>query len=343
VRLAAADRELAGLRADAAVSCITADVSAAMNDPPFHVDELEAQARAGKVAKGAGIRNFMPDQHRHFFELLPYLFVATADADGWPLATMLIGRPGFVHAPDPVTLRVDSTPEPGDPAAAAITRGQEIGILGLDLTTRRRNRANGQVADLDATGFTVAVRQSFGNCAKYIQRRAAHQAPPAPTRIEALACLDTGAHTLIARADTFFVASRSRAEILRGGGLDVSHRGGRPGFVRVDGDTLTIPDFPGNRYFNTLGNLLGEPRAALLFIDFESGDLLQLQGIATLDWSAGAAAGVEGAERLWRFDVVRGWRRHAAASLQWSFIDYSPATLGTGRWDLSRARLEMTD
>ena len=61
-------------------------------------------------------------------------------------------------------------------------------------------------------------------------------------------------------------------------GADISHRGGRPGFVRVDGDVLTIPDFRGNRYFNTLGNLIAEPRASLLFVDFETGDLLQLQG-----------------------------------------------------------------
>ncbi len=310
-------------------------MSAPVDAAPFHADELEAQARAGQRAKGASIRHFMPDQHRSFFELLPYLFVAVADAEGWPLATMLTGRPGFVHAPDSTTLRIDPAPEPEDPATATLARGQEIGILGLDLTTRRRNRANGRIADLNATGFTVAVSQSFGNCAKYIQRRTTHEAPPAPVWTEAFAGLDAKARALIEGADTFFVASRSRAGIEACGGLDISHRGGRPGFVRVDGNALTIPDYPGNRYFNTFGNLLGEPRASLLFIDFESGHLLQLQGIATLDWSAGAATHVAGAERLWRFDAVRGWRRHPAASLWWSFIDCSPATLGTGRWNPS--------
>jgi predicted pyridoxine 5'-phosphate oxidase superfamily flavin-nucleotide-binding protein len=309
-----------------------------VNASPFHADELEAQARAGQAGKGAGIRTFMPDQHRSFFELLPYLFVATADADGWPLASMLTGRTGFVHAPDPVTLRIDATFEPEDPAGLTVARGEEIGILGLDLSTRRRNRANGHVADLDATGFAVAVRQSFGNCAKYIQRRTAHEGPRAQARVETLASLDKKARALIGQTDTFFVASRSRAEILLGGGLDISHRGGPPGFVRIDGDVLTIPDFPGNRYFNTFGNLLGEPRAALLFIDFDRGDLLQVQGMATLDWIPGAATRAEGVERLWHFDVLRGWRRHAATSLQWSFIDYSPATLAAGRWEPSQAQ-----
>jgi predicted pyridoxine 5'-phosphate oxidase superfamily flavin-nucleotide-binding protein len=335
VRLASAYRETTGLQADAGVCPVVADVSEAMDASPFHPDELEAQARAGHAPRGAGIRNFMPDQHRSFFPLLPYLFVATTDANGWPLATMLNGAAGFVHAPDPVTLRIDTLPEPEDPAAATLRNGREIGILGIDFTTRRRNRANGRIADLDAAGFTVAVRQSFGNCAKYIQRRAARDAPSVPARVETLATLDASARELIGHADTLFVASRARSELRVTAGVDVSHRGGRPGFVRVEGDVLTIPDFQGNRYYNTLGNLLGEPHASLLFIDFEAGDLLQLQGRVTIDWSPAATKSVEGAERLWRFDIVRGWRRHAASSLQWSFIEYSPFTLGTGSWAFS--------
>jgi hypothetical protein len=301
-----------------------------MTVSPFHSDELDAQARAGKGSAGAGIRAFMPDQHREFFALLPYLFVATTDAEGWPLATMLTGAPGFAHAPDPVTLRVDALPAADDPAADRLAEGQELGILGLDLATRRRNRANGAIAARDAAGFTLAVRQSFGNCAKYIQRRAVAPAPPARGDLEALAGLDAAARALIGEADTLFVASRSRPEAGAAGGVDMSHRGGRPGFVRLDGDALVVPDFTGNRYFNTLGNLLGEPRAALLFVDFATGDLMQLQGRVTIDWDAQSPELVAGAERQWRFEVMRGWRRRAAVPLRWSFIDYSPATLGTG-------------
>jgi predicted pyridoxine 5'-phosphate oxidase superfamily flavin-nucleotide-binding protein len=297
---------------------------------PFHPDELDAQARAGKGSSGAGIRAFMPDQHREFFALLPYLFLATTDTEGWPLATMLTGAPGFVHAPDPVTLRVEALPAAQDPAADRLAAGQEVGILGLDLATRRRNRANGAIAARDAAGVTLAVRQSFGNCAKYIQRRAVAPSPTAPGAVEQLAGLDAAARALIGEADTLFVASRSRPQAGAAGGIDISHRGGRPGFVRIDGDTLVVPDFAGNRYFNTLGNLLGEPRAALLFIDFASGDLLQLQGRVTIDWDAQSPGSIPGAERQWRFETLRGWRRRAAVPLRWAFVDYSPATLGTG-------------
>ena len=299
-----------------------------MTSSPFNADELQAQARAGKGAAGAGIRNFMPDQHRSFFALLPYVFVATTDADGWPLATMLTGAPGFVHSPDPATLRVDALPDRRDPAADAFGDGQELGILGIDLATRRRNRANGRIAARDAAGFTLAVHQSFGNCAKYIQLREVRRVPLLPAPVEVLAGLDDAARAVIAQADTLFVASRARPDVGAAGGLDMSHRGGRPGFVRRDGDTLVVPDFAGNRFFNTLGNLSGEPRAALLFIDFATGDLLQLQGRATIDWGARVLS--VGVERQWRFEVARGWRRPAAIPLRWSFLEYSPATLGTG-------------
>ena len=227
---------------------------------PFHEDEIAAQTLAGQRAGRAAIRPFLPDQHREFFRLLPYLFTATLDANGWPVASMLSGPAGFAHSPDPLTLRIDALPSADDPAAAGFAPGNRIGLLGLDLSTRRRNRANGVVTAVDDKGLTVAVEQSFGNCAQYIQTRTPTPHARSPLAVEALSSLDAPARRLIETADTLFVASRSRAGIGEGGGLDVSHRGGRPGFVDVQGDTLVVPDFRGNRFFNTLGNLLGDPR-----------------------------------------------------------------------------------
>ncbi len=151
-----------------------------------------------------------------------------------------------------------------------------------------------------------------------------------PAAPETLAGLDDEARSLIASSDTFFVASRSRPEVGALGGLDMSHRGGRPGFVGLLGDTLAIPDFRGNRFYNTLGNLLGDRRAGLIFIDFDSGDILQLQGMVEIDWRpAGRPAG---AERLWRFEIERAWRRRAAFPFAWSFGGFAPTTLATGTW-----------
>ena len=116
--------------------------------------------------------------------------------------------------------------------------------------------------------------------------------------------LPPDAAATVARADTFFVATAARSDSPTGG-VDVSHRGGPAGFVRIEGDTLVIPDYRGNRYFNTLGNLLLEPRAALLFVDFAAGLMLQLQGAAEVLWDR---HDLPHAERTWRFTVERGWR-----------------------------------
>jgi predicted pyridoxine 5'-phosphate oxidase superfamily flavin-nucleotide-binding protein len=293
---------------------------------PFHRDELAAQALAGEGAGRAPIRSFMPDQHRTFFAGLPYLFVATADEQGWPVASVLAGQTGFVRSPDPVTLHIVGVHD-----AEGLAAGREVGLLGLDLATRRRNRANGHVAAADAHGLTVRVGQSFGNCAQYIQTRHPTALARTAAPIERFDGLDDAARALVTAADTFFVASRSRPEVGISGGLDMSHRGGRPGFVGVDGNTLAIPDFRGNRFYNTLGNLLGEPRAGLLFIDFAAGDLLQLQGRVEIDWTPGSA-GPGGTERLWRVESVRGWRRRGAFPFTTTFGDYAPTTLKTGVW-----------
>jgi uncharacterized protein len=309
-----------------------------MDESPFNPDELAVQALAGGGPRGgAGIRDFMPEQHRQFFAQLPYVFVGAVDSAGWPLATLLIGPPGFVQSADPFTLHMAALPDAADPAADALVPDREIGILGIDLSTRRRNRANGRIAGRGAAGIDVAVSQSFGNCPQYIQRRvieAAHADPAqaASSPAEPFTRLDAAARAVIERADTFFVASRSRAGRGSAYGADISHRGGRPGFVGIDGDLLTIPDFRGNRYFNTLGNLSAEPRGSLLFVDFESGDLLQLQGMVQVDWTGAAAAQFAGAERLWHFHVTRGWRRKAASPLHWSFVEYSRTTVQTGQW-----------
>ncbi|WP_395712934.1 pyridoxamine 5'-phosphate oxidase family protein [Reyranella sp.] len=293
----------------------------------FHEDELAAQRLAGQSPGRAAIRPFMPDQHRAFFAGLPYIFAASLDERGWPIGTALTGETGFIRSPDPTALRIEAFPREGDPASPGLVEGAEIGLIGLDFTNRRRNRANGTLAVVD-DGLTVHVGQSFGNCAQYIQTRTPSPRTPASTPIEALSHLDGTAQALIGISDTFFVASHSRAGVGAGGGLDMSHRGGRPGFVGVAGEQLTIPDFRGNRFYNTLGNLLGDPRAGLLFIDFASGDLLQLQGRVAIDWHPGAAP--VGVERLWQITIEHAWRQRSAFPFNWAFGTYAPTTLATG-------------
>jgi predicted pyridoxine 5'-phosphate oxidase superfamily flavin-nucleotide-binding protein len=269
---------------------------------PWHEGERRAQAIVGSAPGGAAVRSFMPDQHRQFFAQLPFLVAATLDEAGAPAATVLTGRPGFVQSPDAATLAIAASRD--DPAGRRFAPGAPVGLIGIELHTRRRNRANGRVASAGPDGFTVQVLQSFGNCPQYIHPRGVTVEPRARTQAEPFDGFDARARKQVAAADTFFVATTSGGSV-ENGGVDVSHRGGPPGFVQADGDVLTIPDYRGNRYFNTLGNLLLEPRAALLFLDFARGELLQLQGRAEVLWDDTA---LPAAERAWRFTVERGWR-----------------------------------
>lgn len=284
---------------------------------PFHAGELQAQRLAGAAPAAAPIRAFMPEQHRAFFPLLRFVCVAVPDAEGWPLATLVEGAPGFACSPDPARLVVGAMPAPADPVRACLKEGTPAGLLGIDLGTRRRNRLNGIVAQVSEDGFAVDVVQSFGNCPRYIQVRelapVARQAGPAT---EFDAALPARARELLASSSTLFVASASGADAQgAASGLDISHRGGPPGFARLDGSVLGIPDYNGNRYFNTLGNFIAEPRAAIVLVDFTTGDMLQLQGLVEIDWNAADPDQQPPVERVWRFRIVRGVLRQGAFGL----------------------------
>jgi hypothetical protein len=319
------------------------------DDSPYHAGEKAMQTRAGvrERAERAGrrmIRDFMPEQHRELFEKLPYVVVGSLDAEERPWASILAGRPGFMRAPDARLLEIGARPNAGDPLAAHLAVGAPLGLLGIELATRRRNRMIGTVISADAAGFVVYVRQSFGNCPQYIQARThALVSEPREENGESRArpensALSDAAAALVRDADTFFIASASRAA--RGGdsteGADVSHRGGNPGFVKVDrghGRTvLTVPDFVGNAAFNTLGNLAVNPRAGLLFVDFAGGDTLSLTGSTEIVWDGPEVAAFAGAQRLLRFAVEGGVWIENALPLRWSAPEPARQLAATGRW-----------
>lgn len=309
---------------------------------PWHAGERQLQQSAGvaermEVIGAKVIRDHLPEQHRAFYELLPYLVVGAVDDQGLPWATLLEGSPGFVYSPDPYRLRIDSLPAVGDPAGAGLKKGAAVGVLGIDLNTRRRNRMNGVVGTAGMDGFVVDVVHTFGNCPKYIQLRAVDPAAlgqrSAEGVVQRASSLDEAARAVIRSADTFFVASYvDLAGDAAQRSVDVSHRGGNSGFVRVEGDVLTIPDFTGNSFFNTLGNLQVNPVAGLLFVDFASGDVLQVVGGAEVILGGAELATFEGAERLWKVRVEHVVRRDAALALRWQFDGFSPYSLAMGPW-----------
>ena len=306
---------------------------------PFHRGERELQLQLGMRDKMERlgqrmIRDHMPEEHREFFSQLPLLLVGTVDAAGRPWASVLVGKPGFLDPTDAQTLKVRALPIYGDPLGKSIIEGLDIGALGLEFHTRRRNRVNGRITQVRADGFEIRVTQGFGNCPKYIQAREVElkdledalgtlgDARP----VHRGKGLDRNLSALVARADTFFIAS----QFSEGGGdwtegVDVSHRGGPPGFVLVAHETaLLFPDYSGNCMFNTLGNLLVNPRCGLLFIDFDSGDTLQLTGEAEILMGPEHTERFPGARRVVSFRVEETLHIERALPVRWSFQSYSP-------------------
>ena len=313
-----------------------------MSVEAFHAGEQAMQARAGVRERMAQVgaqvmRDFMPEQHRDFFRRLPFIVLGSVDDQGQPWASLLAARPGFVQSPDPRHLSILALPAAGTHLAEALTPGASLGLLGIEPHTRRRNRANGVVASMGDSGFAVEIRQSFGNCPKYIQaRQATFVDNLAEVTIRHGSSLSGENIDLIARADTFFIATAhpdARAGADRAHGIDVSHRGGKPGFVRVDGGhTLTIPDYSGNLFFNTLGNLALNPRAGLLFPDFDRGHLLQVAATAEAIWDGEELASHAGAQRLLRFRVAATTNSENSMPLRWSEASLSPYLAATGTW-----------
>lgn len=306
---------------------------------PWHAGERQLQetVHANERMEMIGqkvIRDYMPDQHREFYQQLPFMVVGAVDADGRPWATLLEGPEGFVTSADPQHLFLASQLDPQDPAVTGVQAGSAIGMLGIELHTRRRNRINGVIQQTSAAGFSLEVEHSYGNCSKYIQERSYTlvTAPDVgkPPRQD-FAGLDERSSALIRAADTFFIASYVEHDD-HSRSVDVSHRGGLAGFVRVEGNRLTIPDYAGNLFFNTLGNLRANPIAGLLFVDFSSGDMLHVSGRTELLLDSPLINAFKGAERLWTVEVELVVLRPAAVGIRWQFHEYAPSSLATGTW-----------
>jgi predicted pyridoxine 5'-phosphate oxidase superfamily flavin-nucleotide-binding protein len=267
------------------------------------------------------LRDHMPQQHREFFALLPLLFTGTLDAQGQPWASVRAGPPGFLSSPTPQLLRIEGAALPADPAADHWAEGAAAGLLGLQAHTGRRNRLNGWIASTRG-GIDVRVGQSFGNCPKYIQPREAVYAPAAQAPVQAHRSgpMDAASLRIVREADTFFIASahpEAAASQDPARGVDVSHRGGPAGFVAVDGHRLLVPDYVGNTFFNTLGNLQLQARCGLLFIDFARGTRVHLACRARLLAEVPDPGRWPGALRLLELEVQECLRIDGGLPLRW--------------------------
>lgn len=294
---------------------------------PYHEGEIEVQARAGvrEMAErvGRGVYNVVPQLARHFLATQRMAVVGAADAGGRVWASLLTGRHGFVSAPGESLVRVAAGLPEGDPLGDSLREGARVGLVVVDFARRARMRFNGTVVRDDGPGFDVETREVYSNCPRYIQARAPEVGRGLERRGPATARsthLGGTQQEFVARADTFFIATAHPER-----GADASHRGGQPGFVRVVGERrMEWPDYSGNAMFNTLGNISVNPKAGLLFVDFEAGRTLQVSGAARVVWDEGRAAEFAGAERVVEFEVEEVVETSDALPWRWRFEGYSP-------------------
>ena len=257
----------------------------------FHEGELAVQQLAGVRAQADRLAGMLAPAHldggpARFLGERTFAALTGRDPEGRLWTSPLVGPPGFLDA-TATTLRIHALPLPGDPLLD-LPEGQPVGLIVMDFARRRRLRVNGLLAERNAGGLRVDVEQAFGNCPKYIR----------PRHLEGDAVsVDLGASSrgttpsaaqraLLARTETFFLGTTHPER-----GVDTSHRGGPPGFVRVEDGTLWWPDYPGNNMFSSFGNLAVDDTAAVLVPDFASGTSLQLSGHATVEWVPSGSRG----------------------------------------------------
>lgn len=295
----------------------------------YHPGEIAVQELAGErsqaILNGRVFSPVIPLAARRFLSEQSCAAMGWLDAEGAPWASLAVGAPGFASCDDDgttVTLQALAAGLPLGPTHDEISKSASLGLLFIDLATRRRLRVNGVITRATPEALRVRVEQAFANCPKYIQRRERLDAGARDTST----AIVTGhgappdLATWLARTDTAFVASVGPE-----GRLDCSHRGGRRGFMGVDGDAVVVPDYPGNSMFCSLGNMMVEPCAGLVLVDFDARQQLHLSGdVSVTMTSTDGSGGIDACTRRWTLRPRQWAVSPLAGASGWRLVDESP-------------------
>ena len=298
----------------------------------YHQGEIEVQKLAGEELmanrNSRGIAKSIVKGAVNFIEKQPMLILSSVDQNEKIWVSALIGDFGLSQVIDLEHVFIDLQKVKSsrlDPFFQNVKVNTGVGVLFIELATRRRYRINGVIQSLE-NNLNIKVEEAYPNCPKYIQKRVvslpAHFNEPNAS-ISRGKRLGKEEVQWIKQADTFFVGSRSIE-----GKADTSHRGGNPGFIEVLSDgKLRIPDYQGNSMYNTLGNFAQNASAGLLFIDFEHKKTLQLTGKANLQFRQNNENDLvrsTGTGRFWLFETDEWIKIENHHQVNWEMIDYSP-------------------
>ena len=299
---------------------------------PFHEGELAVQNKLG-VSDTARmnakvVSNRIPGGALSFISQQSMVIFGSIDKKDMIWSSAIFGEPGFISPTDESALEIDTSKlgmSSYDPLWKNIAHNNHIGMLIIELVSRRRLRINGRIEKLSETKYKILVDQAYPNCPKYIQRR--HISRVYQLNKKSIEVSTNGKKLskyqmeLISSADTFFVASAHEDH-----NVDASHRGGNPGFIQVISDkVICIPDYSGNSMFNTLGNFQSNPQAGLVFIDFYNKKFLQLTGEVKILWKIeGNEKETGGTCRYWKIKIDSWIESHIPFGIEWEYLDSSP-------------------
>ncbi|MEM7337130.1 MAG: pyridoxamine 5'-phosphate oxidase family protein [Actinomycetota bacterium] len=294
----------------------------------FHEGEARLQSESGVDTAlfdqmvEEPFRPALSPTEARFVAARTFSVAATIDGDGRSWASPLFGAPNALFTvTSPTSVRIAPEPTSGDPLFDAVSASGELGVLYFDPSRRRRAKSLGR-ATVGSTPGTLdyETHRNFGLCTKYIARRAHTPGEDASeggddnrARARVDHRLDAADRRQLSETDTLFLASFHSEH-----GADPTHRGGPPGFVKVvDDATIRIPDYLGNGMFQTLGNLLLNPRIGLLSVDFGSGRALQITGRGAIGPGSPHDLDAERTLEITIEEVRTTWPRHG----QWTFLE----------------------
>ena len=302
------------------------------NNNPYHDGELTVQERVNEVdiarMNGRVISNSIPEGAIHFIEQQSMLVLGSLDINGDVWCSAIFGESGFIKAKDTHTLELNLKKAgflKTDPLWKNLNSNVNVGLIIIELGSRRRLRINGRLRKIKMDYYIIDVEQAYPNCPKYIQRHHINKAKKLLRANDEESLYGTelkeAQKKFISNADTFFVASANTNF-----NVDASHRGGQPGFIQILNDKLLrIPDYSGNSMFNTLGNFQNYPHAGLIFIDFKNKRLLQLSGTPEIIWQLDDPdRETGGTQRYWQFEINTWQESHIPFDIDWELLDTSP-------------------
>ena len=296
---------------------------------PFHAGEIALQEQTGErdkaILNGRLIGKVIPAPALAFVAQQTYCAVGWIDGTGAAWASLVEGPQGFTSC-DPDGSTVTVALHGGAPLRSTegvrLSPNQHLGMLFIEFGTRRRLRVNGTVTEVDPNGFRLSVVEAYPNCPKYIQKRSGGPGPAAAAPqgfVREGVGLPEDIDAWLKCTDTMFIAS-SHAE----GGVDCSHRGGNPGFMKLVSGEIQVPDYPGNSMFGTLGNIRQNPTAGLCLLDFERNEQLHLSGQAALRFGEAPSEETAGTGRWWTFRAERWAVSALQAGRNWALVESSP-------------------